>query len=94
MYRRHPLPRSPACPGDSLERSHRVCLRQGWPAEPRPFKQLLRKPVDPADHKPGPADRFVRWFGGRQHLPTVYLFWILALLLFVAADVVAYSCTT
>lgn len=66
-----------------------ACNKAGLP-DPRPFA-LPRKA---AEHEPGLGDRAVRAIGAWQHLPTVYLFWILALLLFVAADVVAYSCTT
>jgi len=66
-----------------------ACDKAGLP-DPRPFA-LPRKA---AKHKPGFGDRAVRAIGAWQRLPAVYLFWILALLLFVAADVVAYSCTS
>lgn len=65
-----------------------VCEKAGLP-DPRPF-DLPRKA---AEHKPGPVDRAVRAIGAWERLPTVYLFWILALLLFVVADVVAYCST-
>ena len=54
--------------------------------------QQVRIPRKPAEHKPGPVDRAVRAIGAWP-LPTVYLLWIFALLLFVVADVVAYCFT-
>jgi hypothetical protein len=62
-----------------------ACDKAGLP-DPRPFT-LPRKL---GEHKPGPGDRAVRAIGAWQYLPTIYLFWILALLLFVVADVIAY----
>jgi hypothetical protein len=66
-----------------------ACDKVGLPA-PWPFG-LDRKP---AEHKAGRVDRAVRSLGAWQRLPTVYLFWIAALMLFVVADVVAYYVTT
>jgi hypothetical protein len=55
--------------------------------DPRPF-ELETKPA-PAFYRSGYVDRAVRAVGGWKQLPTVYLFWILALLAFIVADVVA-----
>jgi hypothetical protein len=65
-----------------------ACDKAGLP-DPRPFAV----PRKPAPRKPGPFDRVVRALGSSEHLPTVYQIWILALLLFVVADIVAYACT-
>ncbi len=65
-----------------------VCEKRCLP-DPRPFG-LDRKE---ADHKPALFDRGLRWVGGRRRFPTVYIFWIVALALFVVADVVAYCST-
>jgi hypothetical protein len=40
-----------------------------------------------------PVDRLVRRLGGHERYPTVYLFWIAALIFFIVADIVAF-CTS
>jgi hypothetical protein len=65
-----------------------ACDKAGLP-DPRPFA-LPRKA---AKLKPGLVDRAVRAIGDWRRLPTVYLFWIIALVLFVVADLVAYGST-
>lgn len=65
-----------------------ACDKAGLP-DPRPFALSRR----PAEHTAGPVDRAVRAVGASQRLPTVYLFWIFALLLFVVADMVAFRST-
>jgi hypothetical protein len=63
--------------------------------DPRPFFLETRQ-VPPRHRWPfaRPIDRPVRWLGGRRLFPTVYLVWILALLLFIVADVIAYRSST
>lgn len=75
-----------------------VCEDAGIPA-PWPFG-LQTKSVRSERQRPfnkwpfvRPEDRIVRSVGGFKLLPTVYLFWIAALVLFVVADVIAYRAT-
>jgi hypothetical protein len=65
-----------------------ACYKAGLP-DPRPFHLPRRA----APQKPWPVDRAIRWIGASRFLPTVYQFWIAALLLFVVADLVAYFCS-
>jgi hypothetical protein len=66
-----------------------VCEGAGIP-DPLPH-ELRRKP---AAHRPGRVDRRIRRLGEWRRLPTVNLFWLVALALFIVADLVAYCATT
>lgn len=59
--------------------------------DPRPHN--LEPYREASDRNPGPIDGILRAFGDWDHFPTVYVFWILALVLFGVADVVAYAST-
>ena len=60
--------------------------------DPRPF-ELKGKPV-PLKWFNRPVDRPIRAIGRWRIYPTVYLYWIAALVLFIVADVVAFLSST
>jgi hypothetical protein len=58
--------------------------------DPRPSElKDRRKPLPTDAHQPGWMDQQLRNLGESEGLPTVYLFWIVALLAFILADFVA-----